>query len=72
MMKNLKLLRIEQGLTQIELAHKIGVSQFLISTLERGAVKPTPDMILRLSKVLDVDPGLLTAYEGKFVFDDKK
>ncbi len=71
-MKNLKLLRIERGLTQIKLAQKIGVSQFLISTLERGAVKPTPDMVLRLSRALSIDPGILMACEAKVVFDDKK
>lgn len=72
MMKNLKLLRIERGLTQIELARKIGVSQFLISSLERGTTQASPDLLIRLTTVLDVDPGLLMVYEGKITFDEKK
>lgn len=71
-MKNLKLLRIERGLTQQGLASKVGTIQAMISNIERGAVRPTPDMILRLSKVLDIDPGILTVCEGKITFDDKK
>lgn len=69
-MRNLKLLRNERGLTQRELAHKAGVSQVIISYWERSIVKPSPDMVLRLSRALDVDPGILTGCEAKVVFDD--
>ena len=71
-MKNLKMVRIERGLTQQGLAAQIGTIQAMISNLERGAVKPTPDVVLRLSRALSIDPGILMACEAKAVFEDKK
>ncbi|OGL40246.1 MAG: hypothetical protein A2042_09635 [Candidatus Schekmanbacteria bacterium GWA2_38_11] len=72
MMKNLKLIRIDRGLTQQGLAAKVGTIPAMISNLERGVVIPSPNMVMRLSKALDVDPGLLTACEAMVVFNDKK
>lgn len=38
--RNLKRLRVEQGLTQGELARKIGKAQTVISGYERGSCRP--------------------------------
>ena len=72
MMKNLKLLRIERGLTQQGLAAKVGTIPAMISNLERGVLIPSPNMVMRLSTALDVDPGILTGCGAKVVFEDKK
>lgn len=47
-------LRKEKGLTQVELAAKLGVSQGAVSMIERGDRMPSMKMLLKLSKVLGV------------------
>jgi transcriptional regulator with XRE-family HTH domain len=45
-------LRIRQGLTQVELAKKIGVKQSNVSELERGVRGLSIQQLVKLSKVL--------------------
>lgn len=47
-------LRKEKGLTQVELAAKLGVSQGAVSMIERGDRMPSMKMLLKLSEVLGV------------------
>jgi len=47
-------LRKEKGFTQVELAQKLDSVQVVISDYERGKVRPSADMIVRLAKALDV------------------
>jgi transcriptional regulator with XRE-family HTH domain len=50
----LALLRKQKGLTQIELAEKVGSIQVVLSDYERGKLRPNPDMLVRLARALDV------------------
>ncbi|KAF1302863.1 helix-turn-helix transcriptional regulator [Enterococcus saccharolyticus] len=53
-MKNLKLraARAEKGLTQSELAERIGVTRQTIGAIEKGAYNPTIKLCIRICKVL--------------------
>lgn len=51
--------RRKEGLTQADLAAKIGVSQAAISQWETGALTPSPLMIGQLSEVLGIPLGML-------------
>ena len=47
--------REKRGLSMRELASKAGLSQAMISFVERELRKPTLDTLLRITHVLDVD-----------------
>jgi transcriptional regulator with XRE-family HTH domain len=50
----IKSLRIAAGLTQDELAKKIGTTQERICMWERGKIKPSVDMLKKLSAAFGV------------------
>ena len=50
----LKALRADAGLTQAELAEKVGVSRKTINTVENGVFVPSTVLSLKLAAVLDV------------------
>lgn len=50
----LKILRKAQGLTQEELAEKVGVHATYIGKIEGGKSNPSVRMIFRISRALDV------------------
>ena len=57
---NVKRLRNQRGLTQVELAKKAKVSQAFIAQLETGEqTNPTLDTVKRLAKALKVTVGEL-------------
>lgn len=60
---NLKTLRKEKGLTQPELANRLGVSRAIISFWENDIYEPTATHIIKVAKFFDVsiDDLLLTA-----------
>lgn len=47
-------LRKERGLTQVELAKKIGIGQTLITDYERGKLRLHAEMVIRFAIALDV------------------
>ncbi len=47
------LLRKQRGLTQKELADKVGTTQAVISRLENASVKPSLETILKIAEALD-------------------
>lgn len=51
----LKGARLKEGMTQVGLANKIGVSQYNISKMENGSRQIGKTMAKRLAKVLKVD-----------------
>lgn len=56
----MKILRKKSGLTQIELANKIGVTQVYVSKIERGQIDGLSIYkLLKLSKVLNCCPAEL-------------
>lgn len=53
--QQLKAERIRQQLSMTQLADKSGLSQQMVSYVERGMRSPTLDTLLRIAAVLDVD-----------------
>lgn len=51
---NLKALRTEFGVGQVELANKIGVSKGIISLWENGLREPNMFSLIQLAKYFDV------------------
>jgi ribosome-binding protein aMBF1 (putative translation factor) len=51
----LKKERIRRGISMNRLAEKSGLSQSMVSLLERGMRTPTLDTLLRIAAALDVD-----------------
>ena len=51
-MKNLKKLRMACGLTQKELAEKLGVAQCTVAFWEQGSKYPTADKLPALARLL--------------------
>ena len=47
-------IRKERGLTQVELAEKMGIIQVLISDYERDKLRPYHEMIARFARALEV------------------
>lgn len=62
--KNIKELRIENGLSQADLAQKIGVSQGAIYFWEKGINEPTAGCIVELAKVFGVTADELLSYQS--------
>lgn len=52
LMSHLKEARTEAGLTQLELAEKIGVSRKTINTVENGVFVPSTVLALKLARAL--------------------
>jgi len=52
---NLRQLRLNSGMTQEQVAEKIGVTQQALSSYESGRTRPDIDMLLRLSEVYGTD-----------------
>lgn len=52
--KNLKELRLERGLGQVELAKSIGVSKGIISLWENGKREPTMYYLILLAKFFEI------------------
>ncbi len=48
-------LRIEAGLTQVELADRMGTAQPAIARMENGGVRPTLDTLEKLAKAVGKD-----------------
>ncbi len=49
-------LRKEAGVTQVELAHKLGLTQSIVSRFEQGQRRMYDDMIAATAKILGVTP----------------
>ena len=49
-------LRLTGGLTQLALAERLGVTQSMVSKLERGTTTPTSEMVHRIVQVLGLQP----------------
>ena len=61
--ENLKYLRTEKKIGQIELAHEIGVSKGIISMWENGLREPTLSSLISLAKFLNVSIDYLVGLE---------
>ena len=61
--ENLKYLRTEKKIGQIELAHEIGVSKGIISMWENGLREPTMSSLIALAKFFGVTIDYLVGLE---------
>ena len=52
--ERLKKLRKEAGLTQVDVAEKLGISQPAYASWERGVKKPTQENLVKIAQVLNV------------------
>jgi transcriptional regulator with XRE-family HTH domain len=53
----LRQLRVESGLSQVEMARRLGVSQPTLNRLENGSQNVTLDTLARLCHALRCEPG---------------
>ncbi len=68
--RRLKELRGQAGLTQRELARRVGVNYSYISKIEHGAMAPPGEKLIeRLASVLGADEEELTALAGRIPSD---
>ena len=51
---NLKMLRVERGLGQVELSQKLGLSKGIISLWENGLREPSMTSLIMLAKFFNV------------------
>ena len=68
--KNIKFLRLRRGLTQAILAEKSDISIIFLSSIERGAKFPNPDILGRIAKILNVE--VFELFKGDLVPSDSK
>ena len=61
----LKAQRKQKGLSQEELAHRVGLDRTYISLLERGLRQPTLGTIVRISSALEIQPEDFVAELGR-------
>ena len=54
-MTNLKIMRIRRGMTQRELAEKVGIEFHAISAYEKGLRFPRRDILARLAETLECE-----------------
>ena len=52
--ERLKDLRKQAGLTQVDVAGKLGISQQAYASWERGAKKPTQENLVKIAQILNV------------------
>lgn len=69
---NLKTLRQSRNLSQAELAEKCEVTTGTIGNIECGLAKPSFDLIIKLSLVLEIHPAMLFATEDLLLLLNKK
>lgn len=52
-------LRKERGMTQVELAKRLGIPQPVLSRYERGKARLSAEMVLRIAEVLEVSTDMI-------------
>lgn len=63
--KNIKLMRIKADMQQVELAQRLGISQSMLSQIERGTKACTMQMGAEIAEILGCKIGDLLADENK-------
>ena len=61
--ENLKILRVEKKIGQVELAHRLGVSKGIISMWENGLREPTMSSLITLAQFFGVSIDYLVGLE---------
>lgn len=66
---NLKELRQKYKMTQKELAEKVGVTKSVISYYELQERAPSPEVLIKLSKIFHITTDYLLGIEHKHIID---
>ena len=61
----LKILRLQNKLTQAELAKKLGLTKSVISAYENGLRLPSYDVLIHIAKIFNVSTDYLLGLEHK-------
>ena len=61
---NLKTLRLQNGLTQAQVAQNLGVTKSVISAYETGLRLPSYDILINISKIFRVSTDYLLGLEN--------
>jgi transcriptional regulator with XRE-family HTH domain len=70
--ERLRYLRVDRGLTQTEMAVKIGMSQGAVAQIEKGQVNLNIVILRKIADVLNVAPAVLFAEDDVIVLDLKR
>ena len=65
----LKKLRIEEGMTQQQLADRLGVTKSVVSYYELHERYPSPDVLMRLARIFHVTTDYLLGIEHKAIIE---
>ena len=69
---SLKKLRVRNNLSQIELAEKLNVKQYVISSWEIGRSEPNIEQIIKLSEILNVPTDYLLGKDVVIVSSEEE
>lgn len=61
---NLKTLRLQNGLTQAQVAQKLGVTKSVISAYETGLRLPSYDILINIARIFKVSTDYLLGLEN--------
>ncbi len=65
----LKELRTQAGLTQLQLAQRLGITKSVISFYELSERAPSPDVLIRLAQIFHVSTDYLLGLDKKETLD---
>ncbi len=65
----LKELRTQSGLTQVQLAQRLGITKSVISFYELSERAPSPDVLIRLAQIFHVSTDYLLGLDSKETID---
>ena len=63
--ERIKQLRTDRGLSQVELAQKLGVSKQSVSNWENDNIQPSIEMLLKISHVFSVSTDFLLGEDNR-------
>lgn len=67
--KRLKNLRLQNNLTQLQLAEKLGLTKSVISAYENGLRMPSYDILIAIARIFKVTTDYLLGAEKKYEVD---
>lgn len=67
--ENIKLLRLSQNISQVELARRLGVTKQSVSNWENDNIQPSVEMLVKIAKCLKVSTDYLLGLDKQKVID---
>lgn len=67
--EQIRRLRTAQGITQVELAHRLGVSKQSVSNWENNNIQPSIELLERLADLFGVSTDCLLGRDGRRTLD---